>query len=209
LSPSLPSGPVPARIEIEQFGSIWVAEVPALIVIAIRLLVPLTILRWPLAGGLLSLVVDAVDVVLVDAIARLLGLPPEFGPTYAQIDKWLDLYYLAFELVVARRWQEMVPRRTAYALFGWRLLGVILFEVTVSRPLLVVFPNLFENYYLYVLVARRWFPRFLARTWTQSVIACLLLLIPKEIQEFVLHYEELHPWQWLRETLVKPLLGGS
>jgi len=181
---------------------------PALIVIAIRLLVPLTILRWPLAGGLLSLVVDAVDVILVDAIAGALGLPPEFGPTYAQIDKWLDLYYLALEVVVARRWTEVVPRRTAYALFAWRVVGVILFEVTVSRPLLVLFPNLFENYFLYILVARRWFARFVPRTVTQSVIACLILLIPKEIQEFVLHYEELHPWQWLRETFVKPLLGG-
>jgi hypothetical protein len=181
---------------------------PALMVLAIRLLVPLTILRWPLAGGLLSLVVDAVDVILVDVIARAMGLPPEFGPTYAQIDKWLDLYYLALEVVVARRWLEVVPRRTAYALFGWRLLGVILFEITVSRPLLVVFPNVFENYFLYILIARRWFPRFVPQTWTQSVIACLILLIPKEVQEFVLHYEELHPWQWLRETLVKPLLGG-
>ena len=181
---------------------------PALIVIAIRLLVPFSILRWPLAGGILSLVVDAVDVILVDLIAGLLGQPGEFGPTYAQIDKWLDLYYLAFELVVARRWAEPVPRQTATALFAWRLLGVILFEITVDRPLLVVFPNLFENYFLYILIARRWFPRFVPRTWTQSVIACLLLLIPKEIQEFVLHYEELHPWQWLRETFVKPLLGG-
>ena len=46
---------------------------PALIVIALRLVLPLTILRWPLAGGLLALVVDAVDVVLVDAIAGVLG----------------------------------------------------------------------------------------------------------------------------------------
>lgn len=36
----------------------------ALIVIALRLVVPLTILRWPLAGGLASMVLDAVDVIL-------------------------------------------------------------------------------------------------------------------------------------------------
>jgi hypothetical protein len=36
----------------------------------------------------------------------------------------------------------------------------------------------------------------------------LILLVPKEIQEYVLHWEELHPWQWLRETLLQPLLGG-
>jgi hypothetical protein len=181
---------------------------PALIVIALRLLLPLTILRWPLAGGLLALVVDAIDVVLVDAIAGMLGQPPEFGPIYAQLDKWLDLYYLGLEVVVARRWVEVVPRRTAYVLFAWRLVGVILFEITVYRPLLVLFPNLFENYFLYILVARRWFPRFVPRTVNQSVVVGLVLLIPKEIQEYVLHWEELHPWQWLRETLLKPLLGG-
>jgi hypothetical protein len=178
-----------------------------LLVIAIRVLVPLTILRWPLAGGLLSLVVDAVDVVLVDVFAKLLGEPPEFGPLYAQLDKWLDLYYLALEVVVARRWTNVVTRRTAYALFAWRLVGVILFEITADRPLLVVFPNLFENYFLYVLIAERWFPRFVPRTWAQSALASLLLLIPKEIQEYVLHWEQLHPWQWLRETIIDPMLG--
>lgn len=181
---------------------------PALIVIALRLVVPLAILRWPLAGGLLSLVIDALDVALVDAIAALLGQPPEFGPVYAQLDKYLDTYYLALEVIVARRWQEMVPRRAAYLLFAWRLLGVILFEITVYRPLLVVFPNLFENFFLYVLVVRRWFPRLMPRTVLQTVIVNLILLVPKEIQEYVLHWEELHPWQWLRETLLKPLVGG-
>jgi hypothetical protein len=182
--------------------------VAALLVIALRSVVPLTILRWPLAGGLLSLVVDAVDVVLVDIFAKVLGEPGEFGPLYAQLDKYLDTYYLALEVIVARRWQELVPRRTAYVLFGWRLIGVILFEVTLVRPLLLVFPNLFENYFLYILVARRWFPRFVPRTWAQSVVACVILLIPKEIQEYVLHYAKLHPWQWLRETFIRPLLGG-
>ena len=180
----------------------------AFLVIAIRVIVPLAILRWPLAGGILALVIDAIDVVLVDAFAKLVGEPPEFGPLYAQLDKWLDLYYLALEVVVARRWTNVVTRRTAYALFGWRLLGVILFEITVERPLLVIFPNLFENYFLYVLIAERWFRRFVPRTWAQSGLACLLLLIPKEIQEYVLHWEQLHPWQWLRETLIEPLFGG-
>ena len=36
----------------------------ALIVIALRVVLPLTILRWPLAGGILALVIDALDVVL-------------------------------------------------------------------------------------------------------------------------------------------------
>ncbi len=46
------------------------------------------------------------------------------------------------------------------------------------------------------------------RTVRQSVIASVILLIPKELQEYVLHYAQLHPWHWLRETFIKPLLGG-
>src|ERR1700675_4948769 len=117
-----------------------------IIVIALRLVVPLSILRWPLAGGLLSMLLDAIDVILVDAIASVLGEPGEFGPFYAQIDKWLDLWYLSLELVVPRRWSETLIRRAAMGLFVWRLVGVILFEVTASHPLLFVFPNLFENF---------------------------------------------------------------
>jgi len=181
---------------------------PSIIVIALRLVLPLTILRWPLAGGLLAMVVDAVDVVLVDAIATLLGQPPEFGPFYAQIDKWLDLYYLGLEFIVVRRWPEMLPRRAATALFGWRLLGVIAFEISAYRPLLVVFPNLYENVYLYVLVVRRWFPSLMPRTVRQLLVVLAALAVPKAIQEWALHWEQLHPWQWLRETFVIPLLGG-
>jgi hypothetical protein len=175
---------------------------PAIIVIALRLVVPLSIFHWPLAGGLLSMLVDAMDVILVDAIAKAMGVPGEFGPTYAQIDKWLDIYYLSLEAVVAfRRWPERLLRRTAVALFGWRLLGVLLFEATAIRPLLVVFPNLFENFYLYVLITKRWAPRLVPRSLAQLLVVLVVLYIPKAIQEWVLHFEELHPWQWLRSTL--------
>jgi len=182
---------------------------PAAIVIAIRVLLPLTILRWPLAGGVLCLVVDAVDVILVDALSRVLGGSPEFGPFYAQIDKWLDTWYLAFELWVSRRWPEAMLRGTVGALFLWRLAGVIAFEITAVRPLLLVFPNLFENVYLYVQAARRFAPRFLPKTYPQLLLVLVILFIPKAIQEYVLHFEQLHPWQWLRDTLIRPVLGDD
>jgi hypothetical protein len=180
---------------------------PALIVIALRLVVPLTILRWPLAGALLSMLVDAIDVVLVDAIAAAFGQPGEFGPFYAQIDKWLDLYYLSIEWVMVRRWSESLPRSAASYLFVWRLAGVIAFEVTAYRPLLLIFPNLFENLYLYVVIVRHWFPRFMPRTVVQMLVVLVALLVPKMGQEYVLHWEELHPWQWLRDQVIDPVLG--
>jgi hypothetical protein len=145
--------------------------------------------------------------VLVDAIAGVLGQPGEFGPLYAQIDKWLDLYYLALELVVVRRWPESLLRRAASYLFVWRLAGVIAFEVTAYRPLLLIFPNLFENFYLYVLIVRWWFPALVPRSVVQLLVVLVTLLVPKLLQEYVLHWEELHPWQWLREQVIRPLLG--
>src|SRR5438874_1767189 len=72
-----------------------------LIIIALRLIVPLTILRWPLAGGLAAMVLDALDVVLIEFIPG-----GSFGDHYAALDKLLDSYYLAIELAVALRWKN-------------------------------------------------------------------------------------------------------
>jgi hypothetical protein len=176
--------------------------VAAAVVIGLRVLVPLSILRFPLAGALLAMVLDALDVVLVDALAGLIGEPPGFGPRYSQIDKALDTWYLALELVVAwRRWPERTLRRTAALLFAWRLIGVVAFEVTRIRPLLLVFPNLFENFYLYVTVVRRWFPRLLPKTAVSLVLVLLILLIPKLAQEWTLHFIQFHPWEWIKASL--------
>jgi hypothetical protein len=173
--------------------------VAELIVVALRLVVPLSILRWPLAGGIAAMLIDALDVVLVDFFAGALGEPLGFGTVYPFLDKWLDTYYLTLELIVSRRWPEMVPRRAVAILYAWRLAGVVAFEVTGIRPLLLVFPNLFENVFLYVLVVRRWFPRLMPRTAAQAVLVSAILLVPKEIQEYVLHFAEIHPYQLLRQ----------
>jgi hypothetical protein len=178
-----------------------------LLVVAIRLLVPLSILRWPLAGAVASMAVDAVDVVLVDIFARALGEPGEFGPIYAQLDKLLDTYYLTIELYVAWRWNEQLLRRTAAVLYGWRLIGAILFELTAFHPLLLIFPNLFENFFLYVLITKKWAARLVPKTVPQLLLVLVVLLIPKLVQEWLLHYDEAHPWQWLRDQVLRPLLG--
>jgi hypothetical protein len=181
--------------------------IAVLIVVALRLVVPLAILRWPLAGGILAMLVDAFDVVLVDAIAYAIGQPSEFGPFYAQTDKYFDTYYLSLELIVVRRWPESLPRRAATYLFLWRLVGVVAFEITGQRPLLLVFPNLFENFYLYVVIVRRWVPALMPRTVTQVLAVIVLLLVPKLIQEWILHVEQAHPWFWFRQHFIEPVLG--
>jgi len=45
------------------------------------------------------------------------------------------------------------------------------------------------------------------RTVPQLLVVLVVLMVPKAIQEWVLHWEELHPWQWLRDEVLKPLLG--
>lgn len=159
-----------------------------LIIIVIRLIVPLTILRWPLFGGILSLVADALDVVL----ASLIDLGGVWN--YHQLDKYLDTYYLALEAVVVQRWTDL-PRWTATVLFGYRFTGVVLFEITDVRLLLFIFPNLFENFFLFYAAVLRFFPEYVL-TPRRLIVWLAVLLVPKMIQEYVIHYQ-----QWLDDVV--------
>jgi hypothetical protein len=149
------------------------------IALAVRLLVPLTIFRWPLAGALLSIAADTIDIV----IYNLWGFP---SWSYQQVDKALDLYYLSIMAVVVQAWPPF-ERAIASALFVYRLAGIALFELTGARPLLLVFPNLFEPYYLFVLIAWRAAPDY-TLTPRRTLMWLMILLIPKLIQEYLLHY---------------------
>jgi hypothetical protein len=166
------------------------------IVIAIRLIVPLSIFRWPLAGAIAAMLVDALDVVIIE----LIGLGG--FSHYAALDKGLDIYYLSFEAYVALSW-EPLAKWTALSLFAYRAIGFVAFEATQTRALLLVFPNVFENFYLAYLLMRR----FVA-AWhlTPRGLALLLVLVtvPKLGQEYLLHYAEAQPWDWTK----RHILGG-
>lgn len=112
------------------------------VTLVVRLLVPLLIFRRPLLGGVLSIVADFSDLVFFN----LWGWAPW---DYQQFDKLLDLYYLTLELIVAQRFARL-PRIVASILFAWRLIGVAVFEVSGQREVLMVFPNLFEGWFLLV-----------------------------------------------------------
>ena len=173
-------------------------------VVALRLVVPLSILRWPLSAGLASAALDAADVVLVDWIAGRLRIRGGFGPRYAQIDKWLDSYYLGIEAIQSRTWPERRERRIASALAVHRFVGVAAFEAVGDRRLLFAFPNLFENFYWYVLANRLVRPGRTLRGRGEAAKLLALLLIPKLVQEWVLHVAEIHPWEltkgWARSA---------
>ena len=182
-------------------------EIPVALTITVvlRLLVPLLIFRWHIAGALLAAFVDAIDVVLIDFLAPRFGETPGFGNGYQFFDKWLDMYYLSFAFIVSLSWQNKLARNTSIALFVWRLVGLVLFEITGVRKLFFFFPNLFENFYFFYAIAKRFFPRLVPKTVWWLLLALFLLYIPKMAQEWALHYAELQPWQWIKTTLNLPL----
>lgn len=168
-----------------------------LVVIALRLFVPLVILRWWLMGGLIAMLLDAADVILVD-LMQLGG----FGGRYAETDKYLDSWYYVLELIVALGWASPWMRVPAVALFAFRVVGAVLFELTGDHIILFYFPNMFENWWLYCVVVQRWFPRLVPHDAKSVVIPMLILLVPKMGQEYLLHFTEAHPWDWMKEEVL-------
>ncbi|MFQ6019383.1 MAG: hypothetical protein ACE5KW_01350 [Dehalococcoidia bacterium] len=150
-----------------------------LIVILIRLIVPLSIFRWPLAGALASLVADNLDVVL----ASLIDLGGLWN--YHHLDKYLDTYYLGIAAIVALRW-EPLPRRISLFLFAYRLTGVALFQITGVRLFLFIFPGLFESFFIFYAALKQFAPGYIL-TGRRLALWLPLLFIPKLGQEYVIH----------------------
>ena len=112
------------------------------IAIVLRLVLPpIFIYKNKFWGVVACAVLDALDVIIVSA----LGLGDFTDGNYHNVDKVLDLYYLSIAFLTVFSWKNLLARRMAIGLFAWRLVGVIIFEISHIRPLLLVFPNLFEQ----------------------------------------------------------------
>jgi hypothetical protein len=146
---------------------------------AIRIAGSLPVLRWPLAGGILAILVDLSDLLLRDVL-DLGGIPD-----YQSFDKWADQVYQAAFLIVALRWAGL-ERGVAVALYVLRLVGFAAFELSGERAVLLLFPNVFELWFLLVAALHVARPGF---TWRAGTLAPVLvgLLAVKEVQEWALH----------------------
>ena len=173
------------------------------LVVGLRLVVPLFIPRFPLPAILAALVIDGVD---KSIFAAFTGLPLD---NYQSYDKALDIYYLTIAyLSVLRNWRNPFAVGVAAFLWYYRLVGVLLFELTDLRWLLMVFPNTFEYFVIAIEVVRtRWDAARLSRAaflWT----AGLIWVVIKLPQEWWIHVAQLdftdefgklvdaHPWVW-------------
>ncbi len=170
----------------------------AAIVVA-RLFVPLLIPRFPLTI-ILALVIDAVDNSILAATTSV-DLGPD-GP-YQSFDKALDIYYLAIAYTTTlRNWTSAPAIRVAQFLFYYRLAGVLLFELTHERAVLLIFPNTFEYFFIaYEAIRMRFDPaRRSARFWVLTAAAIWVFV--KLPQEYWIHVAQLdfteavedHPW---------------
>ena len=90
-----------------------------------------------------------------------------------------------------RNWTSNAAFRIAQFLFYYRLVGVVLFELSDSRLMLLLFPNTFEYFFiLYEVVRLRHEPsRFSARFWLLA--AAGLWVFVKLPQEYWIHIAKL------------------
>jgi hypothetical protein len=174
------------------------SAVIAAIVVA-RLFVPLLIPRFPLTI-IVALVIDALDNSILAATTSV-DLGPD-GP-YQSFDKALDIYYLAIAYTTTlRNWTSVSAIRVAQFLFYYRLVGVLLFELTNERAVLLIFPNTFEYFFIaYEAIRLRFDPaKRSARFWV--VTAAVIWVFVKLPQEYWIHVAQLdfteavadHPW---------------
>lgn len=174
----------------------------ALLFVAFRVATALPVLRWPLAGGLVAVGGDLADLLLRD----LLGIG---GLDYQLLDKLLDQVYLVLFLVVALRW-EGVERQVSIVLFSFRLVGSLLFLVGDERLVLLLFPNVFETWFLLVALLHH---RQRPVRWTPGRLAVALAGVTavKLVQEWALHgarvFDGISSLEFLDE--VRRLLTGG
>ena len=155
-------------------------------VVAARVLVPLAVFRFPLPAMLAALVIDGLDQTIFQTFTSL------DLEGYQSYDKALDVYYLAMAyLAMMRNWVSRDAFDVGRFLFYYRLVGVVLFELTQVRALLLVFPNTFEYAFdAYEAWRTRWDPRRLARRAIIGVAAFIWIVI-KLPQEWWIHVAQL------------------
>ncbi len=166
-------------------------------VVLSRLLVPLLIIRFPLPAIVACLVIDAVDQTVFQAIA-----PDADLSGYQSYDKALDIYYLVIAYIATlRNWTNQFAVEMARFLIFYRLVGVVLFELSEVRGILFIFPNTFEYFFIfYESVRLFWDPRRMSRRVIIGATAFIWIFI-KLPQEWWIHIAQLDTTDLVQETI--------
>lgn len=155
--------------------------------VASRLVAPLFIPKHPLPAILLCLVLDASDREVLETFTHV------DLSQYQGVDKALDIFYLTIaRLAVLRNWTNGSAVQLARFLFYYRLVGVAIFEFIDWRPVLLIFPNTFEYFFIfYELVLSRWSVERISGRFFVAAAALIWVVIklPQEYWIHVLHLD--------------------
>jgi hypothetical protein len=167
-----------------------------LVVVGLRLAVPLLIPRFPLPAILACLVIDAADQTIFQQLTDL-NLDG-----YQSYDKALDIYYLTVAYTsVLRNWTDGFAISVARFLWYYRLVGVLLFEITQERWFLFIFPNTFEYYFIAMEAIRLgWDQRRLTKRAVIGITAFIWIVI-KLPQEWWIHIAQNDFTDFMKETV--------
>ncbi len=151
-------------------------------VLGLRLIVPLWITKVPLPAIVACLVIDGVDQTIFQKWTDL------DLTNYQSYDKALDVYYLTIAyLSTMRNWDNTVAFNASRFLLYYRLVGVMLFEFLNARALLLIFPNTFEYFFIFVEGVRtRWQSAHMSRALVLGAVAAIWVVI-KLPQEWWIH----------------------
>jgi hypothetical protein len=165
-------------------------------VVLARLILPLFIPRFPLPAMIACLVVDGVDQSIFQKYTTI-NLDG-----YQGYDKSLDIYYLTLGYVATmRNWSNLAGFRVSRFLYHYRLVGVVAFELTQVRALLLIFPNTFEYFFdFYEGVRARWDPRRMSKKLVVGAAAFIWIFI-KLPQEWWIHIAQLDVTDFVKETI--------
>jgi hypothetical protein len=165
---------------LAEYVLFWGLTWEMVVIGAVRVAGALPVLRWAFAGAIIAILTDLSDLFLWNLI-DLGGLG-----SYQRFDKYMDQVYLLTFLFVALRW-ERIPRMVAIALYAWRFIGFVVYEVTDARGVLPFFPNVFEFWFVFVSAQRHWWPGFV---YSRAAVLRwgAVLLVLKLMHEYVLHW---------------------
>ena len=166
-------------------------------VVSARFLLPLLILRFPFPGILICLVLDAID---QSIFQQFTGLSLD---GYQGYDKALDIYYLTIAYISTfRNWENQMAFFGSRFLYYYRMIGVVLYEFFYNGYLLLLFPNTFEYFFIYIEMVRlMWNPTRLSKKHVIVAIAAIWIFI-KLPQEYWIHIANMDATDFIKEQIL-------
>lgn len=172
----------------------------------LRLGIPLLILRFPLPAILAALVLDAADQTIFQSITTL----DLDELNYQGYDKALDVYYLTIAYIATfRNWRSAFAIAVGAFLWYWRLVGVALFELTQWRPLLLIFPNTFEYFFIFMAIVRLGWDELRLTNNQLVTAAAAIWVVIKLPQEWWIHIAKLDVTEFIKVDLLGVLATDS